>query len=137
MFRNFMARYKALILYVVFGGLATLVNIAVYWLCLDVLGFANVPSNCIAWIASVVFAFFTNKFFVFESHDSTFWGIAREFGLFVAARLVTGALDVLIMYVFVDVLSLNPLVFKVLANIIVIVLNFVFSKLIVFASGRD
>lgn len=136
MLKNFMVRYKSVILYVLFGGLTTLVNIAVYWLCYEFFGIANIPSNCAAWIASVVFAFFTNKFFVFESHDSSFLVMAREFALFVAARLATGALDVLIMYVFVDILSLNPLVFKVLANIIVIVLNFVFSKLFVFVSGK-
>lgn len=63
--------------------------------------------------------------------------MVREFALFVAARLATGALDVLIMYVFVDIFSLNPLFFKVLANIMVIVLNFVFSKLFVFAAGKN
>lgn len=137
MLKNFMVKYKPMLLYVLFGGLTTLVNIVVYWLCYEFFCIANIPSNCAAWIASVVFAFFTNKFFVFESHDSSCLVMVREFALFVAARLATGALDVLIMYVFVDILSLNPLLFKVLANIMVIVLNFVFSKLFVFAAGKN
>lgn len=125
-------KYKEQILYVFFGGLTTLINWGAYALCYNVLGVSNVPSVIIAWILGVEFAFVTNKIWVFESRSFDTKTVLRELWTFVAARLVTGLLDLGIMYLAVDVLGGNGNVWKLISNVIVIILNYVFSKLIVF-----
>ena len=125
-------KYRGLILYAVFGALTTAINIAVYALCYRVLHIPNVPSNVIAWILSVLFAFITNKLYVFESKSLERGTVARELASFVGARLATGLLDLAVMFVGVDLLHGPDLVFKVGSNVIVIILNYVLSKLIVF-----
>ena len=125
-------KYRGMILYIVFGGLATLVNIGAYWLCFNVSGLPNVPSVIIAWLAAVIFAFFTNKLWVFESKSFDKKTLAHEIPTFFGARLFTGLLDLLIMYVTVDVLHWNAMIWKVISNILVIVLNYIASKLVIF-----
>ena len=125
-------KYKEQILYVFFGGLTTLINWGAYALCYKVLSVPNIPSTVIAWILGVAFAFITNKLWVFESKSFDRKTLLRELWTFVAARLATGLLDMGIMYLAVDVLGGNGLVWKLISNVIVIILNYVFSKLIVF-----
>ncbi len=114
-----------IVLYGVFGILTTLVNMFVYWVCS---GFGTVQATCIAWFVSVLFAFITNRLFVFKS-DKAF---LHECLLFYAGRLATGLLDVIIMYVFVDMFYINGMCVKIFSNIVVIILNYVVSKLFVF-----
>ena len=130
--KELFAKYKEQILYVFFGGLTTLINWGAYALCYNVLGVSNVPSVIIAWILGVAFAFVTNKIWVFESRSFDTKTVMRELWTFVAARLATGLLDLGIMYLAVDVLGGNGNVWKLISNVIVIILNYVFSKLIVF-----
>ena len=125
-------KYRGLILYAVFGALTTAINIADYALCYRMLRFPNVPSNVIAWILAVLFAFVTNKLYVFESKSLERGTVVRELASFVGARLATGLLDLAVMFVGVDLLHGPDLVFKVGSNVIVIILNYVLSKLIVF-----
>ena len=127
-------KYKSIIIYGITGVLTTILNIACYLLCYRVIGISNVPSNIIAWFVAVIFAFFTNKFWVFGSRSTDFSVMWSEFLKFTAARLATGALDTLIMYIGVDLMHGNETLFKVGSNILVIILNYVFSKLIVFRS---
>ena len=123
-------------MYVIFGVLTTLVNIAVYYLCAVISDIPTVPSTVIAWVAAVLFAYITNRKWVFESKVTGSRAVLIEMGLFFLFRLATGVLDVLIMYITVDVLGLNEMVMKILSNIIVIILNYIFSKLIVFRKKR-
>lgn len=126
---NIYRQYKMPILYIIFGGLTTLVNIVVYFVCYNVAGLSNVFSTIIAWILSVIFAFITNKFYVFESKSKNlFYEISTFFG----CRFGTGILDVGIMYLTVDILNWNALLMKIISNIIVIVLNYILSKVIIF-----
>ena len=125
-------KYRSPILYVFFGGCTTLINWAVYYLCYNIAGIANVPSTILAWIVAVAFAFITNKLWVFDSKSFERKTLLHEIWTFTAARLATGALDVAIMYVAVDLLGRNANLWKLLSNVVVIVLNYVFSKLIVF-----
>ena len=127
-------KYKQIILYLIFGALTTALNVAVYWLMAHPLGVPTLPSTLVAWVAGVLFAFFTNKFIVFESRSKGgFW---LELGSFTLARVVTGALDALIMLVFVDLLLFNDLIVKIISNIVVIILNYIFSKFIIFRKNR-
>lgn len=126
-------KYKMPILYLFFGGLTTFINIFVYFICYDISNLSNVSSNIIAWIIAVIFAFITNKIYVFESKSKS---ILYELSTFLACRLGTGVLDLGIMYLTVDIFKWNAFLMKIISNIIVIVLNFVFSKLIIFKKDR-
>lgn len=124
---------KALILYLVFGVLTTAVNVVVYFACDQVFGLANTVSVAIAWLLSVMFAFVTNKLWVFES-KSLFWRkVMYEMFTFFLSRLSTGTLDLLIMFVAVDCFSQSKLLWKIISNVIVVVLNYAYSKLLIFS----
>ena len=120
---------KEVISYLIFGILTTLVNIVVYTICDDVLQIQYLISNAIAWIVSVLFSYFTNRKYVFESHNSS---IINELVKFIGARVSTGIMDMLLMWLFVDVLSMQSMISKIIVNVVVVILNYVFSKLFVF-----
>jgi putative flippase GtrA len=86
----------------------------------------------IAWVLAVAFAYFTNKIWVFESKSWKWSVLKREISAFVSCRLATGILDIVIMYVCVDLLHWHAMLMKILSNILVIILNYVFSKLVIF-----
>ncbi len=130
-------KYKSLILYGIFGIATTLVNIIAYFICAKVFNLSVVVSTCIAWFIAVIFAFVTNKIWVFESKKNKFKDVSKGILSFFSCRILTGLLDLLIMYVFVDKLHFNDLLFKVLSNVIVIVLNYVASKLIIFKKNDN
>ena len=132
MFKQLYDKYRDMIPYMIFGVLTTLVNIAAYWLLAHPLGLPTVPSTVIAWGLAVLFAYVTNRTWVFHSEAKTRNEIIKEGVSFYLCRLGTGVLDWLGMYVMVDVLHWNDLIVKIAVNIVVIVLNYVASKLIVF-----
>lgn len=130
-------KYRSFILYAIFGVLTTLVNLGVYHGLHNLLHIANITSTAVAWFLAIVFAFVVNKLFVFESvswSKNVLWQEARDF---LACRLLTGLLDVGIMYVAVDLLSWNSMVWKLISNILVIILNYVASKLIIFKKHEN
>ena len=135
--KELIIKYKALISYAFFGVCTTLINWLVYFLFYRILQVSNVPSTIIAWGIAVAFAFVTNKLLVFNSKSFSSKTLLYESLTFVAARLATGVLDVLIMYIAVDVLTGNAMVWKLLSNIIVIVLNYILSKLMVFRKPKE
>ena len=120
---------KELALYIIFGVLTTLVNIISYFIFAGVLGFHYILSNIIAWVLSVLFAYITNRIWVFESENSN---ILKEILLFFTARLSSGIIDTALMYLFIDVFLLGDFISKIIIQIIVIVLNYIFSKFLVF-----
>ncbi|MCI8379872.1 MAG: GtrA family protein [Lachnospiraceae bacterium] len=125
-------KYKEVILYLVFGGLTTLTNIGAYALFARVFHMNLMAANGLALALSILFAYVTNKLFVFESKTDSWGAVLQEFASFMACRLATAVLDMFLMYITVSVAGLYDLLMKVIVNIIVIVLNFVFSKLIIF-----
>ena len=129
--------YHDIVLYIVFGVLTTIVNIVVYYLCFDVLDIANVISTVLAWIVSVLFAFITNKIWVFESKSFYKDVFLHELISFFSCRIATGLLDIVIMYVAVDLLMQDEILWKLVANIVVIVINYIASKLLIFKKPRD
>lgn len=136
MIKKLLLRYKSIILYGIVGCLSTAVNIGVYLLSYKIFSFPNVPSNILAWIISVLFAFITNKLFVFESTDMHCSVLLNELCKFIMARLSTGLLDIIIMYIAVDVMSWNAFVWKTISNIIVIIGNYLLSRFLVFRKQR-
>lgn len=129
---NLLKKYKEQILYIVFGAATTLVNIVSYFL-MSNLPFGTAIATSLAWLISVIFAFFTNRKYVFEASKNSF--LKQLFGFF-SMRILTGALDVFIMILFVDVLEFNDMLIKVLSNILVIILNYIFSKFLVFKKAK-
>lgn len=115
--------------YVFFGVLTTLINIVAYWILYYGISVTNTISTIIAWVLSVIFAYVTNKLWVFEKGNKSTLKEATEFFM---ARVSTGVLDLLIMHLFVEVLLLEGGIIKILSNVIVIVLNYLLSKLFVF-----
>ena len=130
--KELIIKYKFIILYGIFGVLTTVINIGVYGVLYSGLGVSNVISNVIAWVISVLFAFITNKLWVFESKSFNFKLFVKELGSFTVCRVATGVLDLVIMFVGVDLLKGPAIILKIASNIIVIILNYVMSKIFVF-----
>lgn len=120
---------RELFLYVVFGAMTFFVNVIVYYLFATVLGINYLISNVVAWFFSVLFAYITNRKWVFESRSPN---ILKECGLFFGGRIFSGAVDTALMYLFIDILTIGDMISKIVVQVIVIILNYVFSKLIVF-----
>ncbi len=132
---NLWRKYKEVILYVFFGGCTTLVNIVSYFIFKHI-GLSVAISSVLSWAASVLFAYITNKIYVFESRQRELKAIVKELLSFTAGRVLTGVLDLIIMIVFVDKLHFNEPVIKITSNIIVIVLNYIISKFGVFKEKK-
>ncbi len=125
-------KYKDILPYAIFGVLTTAVNIAVYWLTAHPMGLSVMMSTVLAWVAAVLFAYVTNRKWVFHSEAKTPAEIGKEMVSFFACRLATGVVDWAAMFIFVDMLHLNDVVIKAAANVLVIILNYVASKLVIF-----
>ncbi|MBQ8054552.1 MAG: GtrA family protein [Lachnospiraceae bacterium] len=132
MIKEYWDKYKDVILYLVFGVFTTVVNIVSYWVCAHVFGMSVMASTVIAWALAVFFAYVTNRTMVFHSSATEKGEILKEIGSFFACRLGTGVVDWVIMFVFVNVLHFNDMIVKIAANFIVIVLNYILSKFVIF-----
>ena len=132
--RKLIIKYQSFILYCMFGLLTTLINICIYIILYEYIHIANILSNIIAWFFSVTFAFVTNKIYVFKSKLLNLKNVFIEFFRFLIARIATGGVDLIIMYIGVDILKRSTLIIKIGSNILVIILNYILSRLIVFKS---
>lgn len=148
--RSLLKKHKELILYVIFGGLTTLVNYVVYFLCKAV-GLSYSPATVIAWIVAVGFAYIVNRVWVFASKSRGVRAVLREIILFVGARLFSLVLELGVMFVGMDLLGagrwvvslstvtlpLGEFLTKTVAQILVVLSNYVFSKLVIFRKSRS
>lgn len=130
-------KQKEKISYLFFGGCTTLVNIIVFWVCADVLTWATIPSTTVAWVLSVIFAYVTNRIWVFESNASGRTEILREISAFFLCRGGTFLIDLAMMYTMVDLLGCPKMIIKVTANVIVILANYVLSKTVIFKATEE
>lgn len=131
---NLYKKYEEIINYLIVGVLTTVVSLATYYIC--VLTFLDPNkaielqiANIISWVCAVLFAFITNKIFVFKSKNKK---IFKEFISFVSARVLTLLLDMLIMFIMVTTLGINDKISKLVVQVVVIILNYVLSKIFVF-----
>ncbi len=142
--KELLKKYKEFILYIVYGLITTAVNYGVYALCLYLLPLAHgIPekmvasiSNIIAWILAVLVAYITNKLWVFKSRSWKIKIVLKELGEFVLGRVLTGILETAAIAFFVDYLGLNKFVWKIITSIVVVILNYIISKLIVFRKKK-
>lgn len=129
---DILKKYRESIMYLVFGGLTVGVNIATYIGLTRIIELNYMVANIIAWIVAVIFAYITNKFFVFESNNTELEFLIKEFTSFVSCRLLSGVMEMVLMYVMIDMMGINDFITKIFTNILVIVLNYVLSKVIIF-----
>lgn len=130
--KSLIAKHYDVLVYLVFGVLTTAVNYLVYLPCYNLLHLSAALSNVIAWVFAVAFAYLTNKPFVFRSHDWSAKTVLPELTKFVITRLGSGAVETVIIFLTVDVLRWNGNVMKLLVSVLVVILNYVGSKLLVF-----
>lgn len=135
-------KYEEIVNYLIMGVLATAVNLEVKYALLFTVLEASNPTQLqiavvISWIVACLFAYVTNKIIVFKSKDTK---IFKEFLSFVSARLLTLGMEMLIMFVFVTALGLNSdlwvIIWSLVAQVVVIVANYVFSKLFIFKNSK-
>ena len=125
-------KHHQIISYLFFGVCTTILNMAVYAMLYEWLGISNVESTTIAWLLAVLFAYVTNKTLVFKSKRENKTQQLTEFVSFFACRAITGLLDIAIMFISVDYMGWNALVWKLISNIIVTVANYIASKFWIF-----
>lgn len=125
-------KHKSIIIYLVFGVITTVVNFIVYFPLYNLLGMSATVSNVIAWAVAVIVAFLTNKPFVFNSNDWSLKTTVPEFVKFVGCRVGSGLAETGIIFLTVDLLTWNGNFWKIVTSVLVVILNYVASKLFVF-----
>ncbi len=149
--KELLLKYKEIIIYLVFGVLTTIVNLFAFWLFSQLLGEElYLLNNAIAWVIAVVFAFITNKLFVFESKSWSIKIAGKELLEFVGARLFSFGVEEGGMWLFIDILGFGEkgitifgifisgqIIVKILLSVIVVILNYFFSKFIIFKNKKS
>jgi putative flippase GtrA len=131
-FEPFYKKHKEVLLYLLFGGLSFILNLGLFILFTDVMGIGTLLANAIDWVICVLFQFFTNRTWVFNGHTDTaseFWG---QMASFFSGRLFTLIIEELILIVFITWLNFNSVAIKLVAQFVVIILNYIISKLFIF-----
>ena len=121
-----------LVAYLFAGVATTIVNYVVYFMATRWMGLGVMAGTWVAWIIAVAFGYVVNKAFVFHTHCESMAALAKEAASFFAMRLVSLGMETVLMFVTVELMGLNDLVMKPLVNIVVIIANYVFSKLFIF-----
>lgn len=132
MLKRLYQKNEEVINYLIFGGLTTLVNVVVFFVFNSLLGVQYLIANAISIVLSILFAFFTNKKYVFKSETLTAQAWLKEFLLFCSFRLVSAGFDMLSMWILVGGLELDSNLAKLATQFIVVVLNYFFSKWFIF-----
>lgn len=121
---------KEIIFYLFFGVMTTIINFLSLWVFNVALGVNEIGANTLAWIVAVTFAFITNKYFVFGSRSTNFLLVLKEVFSFYSGRFLTLILDNLFILVFVSVMNYNLFLIKCITEFVIIILNYVFGKII-------
>lgn len=130
--RNLVKKYWDIFAYLFFGVCTTIVNYIIYLPCYNILHLSATVSNILAWIVAVAFAFLTNKPFVFKSYDWSKKTLIPELTKFIGCRVGSGAMETVILLLAVDLLGWNGNIWKLITQIMVVILNYIGSKLLVF-----
>lgn len=129
---NLYKKYKEVIDYIIVGALTTFVSIASYWVLRLIINNYMI-NTIISWICAVLFAYFANRKYVFRSKSEK---IFDEFSKFVGCRLLTLGMEIVLMYVFVSLFKINDMIAKIILQVIILILNYVFSKFFVFVKTK-
>lgn len=132
--KELVVKNKEVLLYLVFGGLTFIVSMATYAFFNITMNMSELIANVFSWILAVTFAYVTNRKWVFESNTSGLAAFVKEISSFFGGRVATLVIEEIILFVFITWLGFNSLIIKAVAQVVVIVLNYVISKLFVFNS---
>ena len=122
-------KYKEIIVYLVFGGLSTIVNFVSYFIFARIIGIDEVISSGLSWLCAVIFAYLTNKIFVFNSKTTTTKELIKEAITFVSCRVLSGIFcDVGTFAIMVKVFKINDIIAKIITQVMVVIVNYIFSK---------
>ena len=135
--KELIGKYWELISYTFWRVMTTLVNYVVYFICTKAIRIDYLIANIIAWFIAVVFAFWVNKIYVFRSYQKDAKTMLREFGTFVSARILSGVLETGMLALFVEAMHFNDSVIKIIASVLVVIINYVLSKLIIFKKQEE
>ena len=136
-FTKYYREHKEGMRYLVFGALATVINIIFFAIAYNLMNLSTTISNIIAWITAVIFAYLTNKFFIFFTKAKNIKDLIREVVAFFGARVFTLVVETIFLNIFIDTLAYNSTIMKIISNILVIILNFIFSKLFIFKKDEN
>jgi putative flippase GtrA len=131
-----MEKRNEIVMYLLFGVLTTVINILCYVFLREYLHIEYILSTTIAWLISVVFAFLTNKKYVFKSNFTELDAVIQEFFSFTFFRVVSLGMDLGIMVVLVEIIKIDDFIAKIAANIVVVIMNYIVSKYVVFRTKR-
>lgn len=129
-------KHKEIILYIIFGGLTTVINYVIYFI-MTFVGIDIYTSNTVAWIGAVLFAYLTNRKMVFNSQANNKKSIIKELIAFYGARVFSFIVETILLYIMVDFILMNEYIAKLILQILVIVLNYIFSKFFVFRKKKS
>ncbi len=131
-FKPLWVNKKDIVLYIFFGGLTTVVSLVCFAIPVYVFHINELIANTISWIFAVAFAFFTNRIWVFNAPTKTTGQFIYQLISFYAGRLLSYGMEMLIIFIFITKLGYNKMLIKILAQIIVLIANYIISKLLVF-----
>ncbi|MCM1088654.1 MAG: GtrA family protein [Muribaculaceae bacterium] len=129
-------KYEEGINYLIFGFLAFVLNYVLYYVFESLLHTDYMWATAISWVLTVIFAYWTNRTFVFKSKNQGKQSLLKEFGSFIGARIATEVLELVLMYLMVDIAGINSYVAKLIAQVAVIVTNYFLSKLWIFKEKK-
>lgn len=134
-FAPFYKRHKEVLLYIFFGGLTTVISIAVFWFFSYVVPLNELTANLLSWAGAVLFAYVTNRIWVFQSQARGLGMVLREMTAFFGGRVLTLLFEDAMLLIFVTFLHQDKMEIKLIATIGVMILNYVISKLVVFRAS--
>lgn len=131
-FEPFYKKHKEVLMYLLFGGLAFFLNLFLFWLFVTAMGMNELIGNVFCWIICVTFQYITNRTWVFDGRTNGAAAFLRQMASFFAARLATLAMEEVILLIMITILHLPDMPVKLFAQVVVIVFNYIFSKVFVF-----
>ncbi|MEG2322057.1 MAG: GtrA family protein [Bacilli bacterium] len=125
-------KYEEIINYLIVGFLTTLISMVTYYLFSKVIHINYLIANILSWIFAVLFAFVANKFLVFKSKNKDFKKVLKEAFDFFIARILSLIIDLFLMWLLVSIIKIDDMIAKLIVQFVIIVLNYIFSKLFIF-----
>lgn len=130
-------KYEEAMNYLFWGGVAFVLSVILFYLFANIMGLYEQIANILSWIICVIFTYLTNRFFVFKSKIKGLKRIGKEFSDFVTARILTLVMENLILFVMIDLLTIHNMIAKLVGQFVVIVSNYILSKLWIFRKEKD
>ncbi len=132
-----MKQYREMIMYIIMGIFTTAVNISSFYFLVEILDTDYKTATVIAWILSVLFAYITNKIYVFQQKTSDMRSLMRELTAFFSVRLLSLGIDLGMMILLVSQFHTNETLAKILDNVVIVVVNYIASKWLVFKKTTE